>query len=168
MNRSIAYVGIGVILAGFALDAFPIVITGHETFDLEQEAGFLVAPVGLVVVLIAAVSPNPERTTVGGTFGNPDEAPLSPRVRPSVPVRDLSYNPKEPVDCRYCRCVITYDLANCPRCARARDCRRCGRPLGMVLDRATCPTCAHAEAFCNCARLARPAPATSAGRVRRG
>ena len=168
MNRSIAYVGVGVILAGFALVAFPIVWTGHEVFDIEQLAGFLVAPVGLVVVLIGAVSHDPNRTTVGGTFGNPDEAVRPTGTRPAAPTRDLSYNPKEPVDCRFCRSVITYDLVNCPRCARARDCRSCGRPLGLVLERPTCPTCARAEVFCNCPILARATPAVSARRARRG
>lgn len=156
MHRSIAGIGIAVILAGFALVAFPIATTGREQLDYEQLAGFLVAPIGLVVVLIAGLSVDPRKTTVAGTFGNPELA--GRRVPSGAPLgapRRLR-NPYEPVHCRHCRSVITADLAACPRCALARECRSCGRPLGQVLDRPTCPPCARAEAFCNCGVLRRP------------
>ncbi len=166
MNRSIAYVGVAVVVAGLGLVAFPIVVYGHEVFDLEQIFGFLIAPVGLVVVLLGAVAHNPDRTTIGGAFGNPDESLRRARPGTPQPRRRLGYSPLEPVNCRFCRTIITHDLANCPRCARARDCRSCGRPLGMVLDRATCPTCARPEAFCNCPVLPRP-PTPVGVRVRR-
>ena len=158
MNRSITRLGVAILVMGFMLVASPLVLTGGEVFNVEQEAGLLIAPIGLLVVLIGAVQPNPERTTVGGTFGNPEEVhrlrsspPRTPPV-PSLP----RWNPKEPVSCRHCRTTIAPDLARCPRCARARDCRACGRPLGSVLDRATCPFCGRQEAFCNCPRMARP------------
>lgn len=159
MNRSIAWVGVAVIVLGFGLVAFPLVVSGREILDDEQILGFLLAPVGLFVVLIAAVSVDPRTTTVTGTFGNPDErAPTGPSEGPT-PSRSRLRSPLEPVHCRYCRAVITADLSQCPRCARARDCRPCGRPLGQVLDRPTCPTCAQAEAYCRCPVLSRPAPA---------
>lgn len=157
MNRSITRLGVAILVVGFMLVASPIVLTGQEVFDLEQEAGLLIAPIGLLVVLIGAVQANPERTTVGGTFGNPEEAH---RLR-SLPTQAVHeppprrWNPNDPVFCRYCRTVIAPDLARCPRCARARECRACGRPLGFVLDRATCPYCGRPEAFCNCPRMAR-------------
>ncbi len=154
MNRSLAYLGVGVILAGFALASFPIVVGGAETFDLEQEVGVLVAPVGLVVVLLAAVAPDPRKTTVLGAFGNPDErVGRSPPPR-TAPTPARRYDPKDAAACRHCRTYIPAELAQCPRCARARDCRSCGRPLGLVLDRATCPRCARPEAFCSCSVLA--------------
>lgn len=152
MNRSIAWVGIVLILAGIGLVAFPIVVSGHELLDDEQILGFLVAPVGLFVVLIAAVSVDPSRTTIGGAFGNPDEPPAAAGGTRAPPPRPR-YSPSAPVYCRFCRAVITSDLAACPRCARARLCRSCARPLGQVLDRPTCPTCARAESFCNCPLL---------------
>jgi len=162
MNRSVVLLGVGVILAGFALVAFPIAVTGEERFDIEQEAGLLVAPVGLVVVMFGASFYDPTRTTVGGAFGNPEEelprrrgGPHSGPLPPS-----LTYHPHESAACRYCRTNIQYDQATCPRCARARECRSCGRPLGRVLDRVTCPLCARPEAFCNCPRLS-PAAAPS-------
>ena len=164
-------VGVTVIDLGFAHVAFPIVVTGSELFDVEQEVGLLVAPIGLLVVLIGAVQVNPERTTVGGTFGNPEEiARLRSRSwAPTAPPPAVRWNPNEPVHCRFCRTVIAPDLARCPRCARARECRSCGRPLGLVLDRATCPFCGRAEAFCNCPRLARPTGAGAiVARARRG
>lgn len=154
MNRSVVYLGVGVILTGVALIVFPIAVTGREIFDLEQEAGFLVAPVGLVVVMFGASFYDPTRTTIGGAFGNPEEPkprPTAPRA--NAPVTPLAYHPHEPAMCRHCRTYIAFELANCPRCARARECRTCGRPLGFVLDRATCPLCARAEALCNCPRL---------------
>jgi len=167
MNRSIAFVGVAVILAGIGLVAFPIVVGGREQLDPEQVAGFLVAPIGLFVVLIAAVSVDPYRTTVLGTFGNPDEAPR-PAVSPGAAPERLRYpNPNEPVHCRACRAMIAADLARCPRCARPRECRSCRRPLGQVLERPTCPTCARPEPFCNCPSLPRPRQ-TPVGRAARG
>jgi hypothetical protein len=166
MNRSIAYIGVGLILLGCALVASPIVLTGAEQFDIEQELGLFVAPFGLVVVLLGAVAHDPETTTVAGAFGSSEAnvlraaAEARNREAPRPPVR---YNPKEPVACRYCRTNIPADLVQCPRCTRARTCRGCGRLLGMVLDRPTCPTCARAEAFCNCPMLARPVATQGTG-----
>ncbi len=164
MNRSIVYIGVGFILLGFALIASPIVLTGAEQFTLEQELGLFVVPFGLVVILLGAVAHDPETTTVSGAFGSSEAnvlravATARSREAPRPPVR---YNPKEPVGCRYCRTNIPAELVQCPRCTRARSCRGCGRPLGMVLDRPTCPTCARAEAFCNCPMIARAAAATA-------
>lgn len=169
MNRSVILVGVGILLLGFALMAFPIAVTGHETFDFEQEAGIYVMPPAFAVLLVGAISADPRATTVGGTFGN-REAELEARraAMPRAPPApaSLGYNPREPVRCRYCASIITFDLAQCPRCARARECRSCGRPLGIVLDRATCPLCARPEALCNCARIALR-PVAPPGRARR-
>lgn len=157
MNRSIAMIGVALIAFGFALVAYPIAFTGGEQLDLEQEVGFLLAPVGLVVVMLGALAHDPERTTVGGTFGNP-EAELARAARSrqgELPVT-RHFNPHEPVSCRYCRTMIASDLAQCPRCARPRDCRTCGRPLGFVSDLVTCPGCGRSEGLCNCPKIARP------------
>jgi hypothetical protein len=168
MNRSILLIGVGILLFGFALMAYPIAVTGQEQFDIEQEAGVFFIPPALAVLLVGSISDDPRTTTIGGTFGNPD-ADTRPTSRPraSPPTGTaLRYNPREPVRCRYCSSIIAYDLAQCPRCARARECRTCGRPLGVVLERATCPSCARPEALCNCPRLA-PRPVASVGRGRR-
>ena len=167
MNRSIAWVGIGVILAGIGLVAFPIFTTGQEQLDPEQIVGFLAAPVGLFVVLIAAVSVDPYHTTVSGAFGNPDEPVGQDSPAPATVSRGRLANPFEPVYCRFCRALIAADLSRCPRCDRARECRNCRRPLGQVLDRPTCPTCARAEPFCDCPLLAHH-PALRVGRPMKG
>jgi hypothetical protein len=161
MNRSIAGIGIAVILIGIGLVAFPIVVTGQERLDLEQTAGFLIAPVGLFVVLIAAISVDPSRTTIAGAFGNPDESVRPTSASPPAPRSRVGLTPT--VYCRYCRAVIPTELSRCPRCSRARDCRPCGRPLGLVLDRPTCPTCARAEPLCNCVFLSRATPSVVRG-----
>jgi hypothetical protein len=151
------YLGAAVALVGLGLLAWPVALYGAERFDLEQEAGLLVGPVGLVIIWIGAVDPDPRRTTVGGFFGNPEEAGLGPEAGgPPSSVERVPWNPNEPVDCRQCRTVITADLSRCPRCSRARPCRECGRPLGQVLERPTCPRCARAEPRCSCPRLAHP------------
>ncbi|MGP8077086.1 MAG: hypothetical protein ACLQD8_01230 [Thermoplasmata archaeon] len=169
MNRSVVYLGVGVILTGIALVSFPIAVTGAEVFDIEQEAGLLVAPVGLVVVMLGASFYDPTRTTVGGAFGNPEELrPRSAGPHPAPRAPPLAYHPHDSATCRYCRTYIDYDLANCPRCARSRECRTCGRPLGRVLDRATCPLCARPEALCNCPRLSSPVGAPVGHRPIRG
>jgi len=157
MNRQIAGIGVVFIVLGFGLVAYPIALTGAEQLDLPQELGLLVAPVGLVVVMLGALAQNPERTTVGGAFGNPETDLLrNPTGTGADPRSRRVYNPHEPVDCRYCRTVITPDLAQCPRCARPRDCRNCGRLLAFVQNRVTCPACLRSEALCNCPVLARP------------
>jgi hypothetical protein len=165
MHRPIASVGLALVLAGVGLMAFPLVAAGKEVLDVEQIVGFLLAPVGVFVVMVAAASEDPRRTTVGGAFGNPEEPPPPSRVpaMASTARPRLRY-PDEPVHCRFCRSVITADLARCPRCSRARECRPCGRPLGQVLERPTCPACARAEPMCNCTVLPRPRGSS----VRRG
>lgn len=172
MNRSIAMVGVGIILAGLALVASPIVLTGAEQFTIMQEIGIFTSPVGLVVVMIGAVQANPQTTTVGGTFGNPEAKIPRPRSSSVPPLTRPSplFNPLEPADCRYCPGLIPFDLAFCPRCGRPRECRGCGRTLGVAETRTDCPGCHRAEAFCSCPRAARVpgrGPVASP-RIRRG
>jgi hypothetical protein len=164
-NRTIVYLGTLVALAGVVLLAYPIAVTGSERFDLEQEAGLLVGPVGLVIVGLGAVDPDPRRTTVGGLFGNREEAALSAVRAPGVRRTDrVPWSPNEGIDCRFCRTVIAPDLSRCPRCSRARACRECARPLGQVLDRPTCPACGRAEPACPCPPLPRSGEGGPAGR----
>lgn len=162
MNRSILLVGVAILLLGFALLAFPIATTGQEQFDFEQEAGLFFLPPAFAVLLVGAISDDPRVTTVGGAFGNPEAA--SPRPTGGRPAAErppsLTYHPHEPVRCRHCSAIIAADLAQCPRCARPRECRSCGRLLEVVSDRATCHGCARPEAFCNCPHLP---PRTGAG-----
>jgi hypothetical protein len=149
MNRSLAYVGVGVILAGIALVASPIVLTGRMTLGVAPIAGFIIAPLGLFVIGFAAASFDPRRTTVR-TFGQ-DEPPPRPEPPEELVVAQFRpVNPKAPVRCPNCRTVMTYDLSRCPRCAEDRPCRACARPLASVDDQAVCPGCTRQELFCNC------------------
>ena len=169
MNRSILLIGVGILVVGIALISFPIAVTGQELFDPEQEAGlFFIAP-AMAVLLVGSISDDPRVTTVGGTFGNPDVEPRPAESgRSTMTSRSgLAYNPREPVGCPHCSSIIQADLAQCPRCARPRECRSCGRPVGIVLDRVTCPGCARPEMFCNCPHLP-PRAAPSSTRGRRG
>jgi hypothetical protein len=156
MHRSIAYIAVAVLLAAVALAAFPIWSQGSEQFDAEQELGILLVPFGLVTLLIAGTTPDPTRTTIGGAFGNPeyDRRPRWRRARESPRPR-VPPNYREAVQCLHCGTLIAPELAQCLRCARARACRTCGRPLGLVLERPTCPACARPEPFCNCPVLPR-------------
>jgi hypothetical protein len=164
MNRTILGMGVAILLVGFALIGYPIAVTGQEQFDLFQEIGlFFLAP-AFGVMLIGAISDDPRVTTVGGAFGNPEVDQMRPEEKRSAPVRaGLAYHPHESVRCRFCGAIVTADLSQCPRCARPRECRTCGRPLGTVLNRVTCPLCARAEALCNCPHLP---PRTPTGPVR--
>lgn len=150
MNRSLAYVGVGIVLAGIALVASPIVLTGHMKFNIVPAVGLIVAPLGLGVVGVAAAAIDPRRTTVLGTFGQ--DLPAVPETVPVAPLPSpRPSNPRAPVRCPNCRTVMTYELARCPRCAEDRPCRECGRLLTEVDDRAVCGHCGRAELFCNCA-----------------
>jgi hypothetical protein len=166
MNRSMILVGVGILLFAFALIAFPIATTGQEQFDLEQEAGIYLIPPALAVVLVGSIAIDPRGTTIGGTFGNPDQKLERTAPRAAGPPTALLYNPNEPARCRYCFSIIAPELAQCPRCARARECRTCNRPLGLVLDRATCPACGLPESRCRCPRLTLKST-TSVARARR-
>jgi hypothetical protein len=164
MNRQ--SVGVAAVLMFFALAliSFPLWALGSEQFDIEQELGILFLPVTLGILLVGLTSIDPSSTTVGGAFGNADFDPVRAKAVSSAPRYRLAYDPRGEVFCRFCRTIIPADLSRCPRCARARPCRSCERPLGVVLARPTCPTCARAEALCNCVPLPRrsagPAPST--------
>jgi len=164
MHRSIAYIGTALLLVAIALTSFPIWAYGAEQFDPEQKLGILLIPFGLITFLVAATTPDPRLTTVGGAFGNPEydrtSRPGSARANPRS---KLVTSFREAAQCIGCNTVFSPDLAQCPRCARARPCRACYRPLGIVLDRPTCPACARAEPLCNCQIL--PRPTVAAGRV---
>ncbi|MCI4373002.1 MAG: hypothetical protein L3K02_05110 [Thermoplasmata archaeon] len=155
MNRTIVGVAAVLIFFGLALVSFPLWALGSEQFDVEQEIGILFLPFTLVGLLVGLTALDPLTTTVGGAFGNPEFDPSPAKVPSGSPRTRLAYDPVGDVHCPFCRTIITTDLTQCPRCGRARPCRSCERPLGLVLDRPTCPACARAEALCNCPPLPR-------------
>jgi hypothetical protein len=169
MNRQMVGVAGVLIFLALGMISFPLWALGSEQFDLEQELGILFLPVTLGVLLVGLTAIDPSSTTVGGAFGNEDFVAARPRTAPAPSKTRLSYDPRSEVNCRYCRSIVTADLSQCPRCGRARPCRSCERPLGMVLSRPTCPACARAEALCNCPSLPRraagPAASTRGRRI---
>jgi hypothetical protein len=167
MNRSIVAVAGALILLALALVSFPLWALGVELFDPEQEVGILALPFGLSLLLVGLTALDPRVTTVGGAFGNAEYDRARPKPSVGPPPTRLAYEPAAPVNCRWCRTVVTADLTQCPRCGRARGCRSCERPLGRVLERPTCPACARSEALCNCPPLPRKGrPTTPSTRCR--
>jgi hypothetical protein len=169
MNRDIVGVAGVLIFVAIGLISFPLWALGSEQFDFEQEFGILFLPFTLVTLLVGLTALDPRTTTVGGAFGNAEFDPTRPKPANLAQRTRLPYDPNGEVQCRFCRTVITADLTQCPRCARARPCRSCERPLGTVLERPTCPACARAEALCNCPplphRTAVPAASTRGRRI---
>jgi hypothetical protein len=169
MNREMVGVASVLILVAVGLLSFPLWALGSEQFDLEQELGILFLPITLGILLVGLTALDPRSTTVGGAFGNAEFDPARPKAPAPASRFRLGYDPREEVNCRFCRTIVTAELSRCPRCGRARPCRSCARPLGSVLDRPTCPRCALAEALCNCPPLphptAVPAPSTRGRRI---
>jgi len=145
------------VLLGIAFIASPEALNGAETVTPLLEIGIFVLPVGLTTVLWGASSPDPRLTTVRGVFGNPDEALLSRMLEGTPRSIDVRYlpNPREPVNCRHCYTLIPWNVAECPRCARRRDCRACGKSLYFVTGAVRCLPCVRDETFCNCPKVKR-------------
>ena len=169
MNRSITLVGVGALLLGIAFIASPIVLTGVETFTPLLEVGVFCLPFAFTVILWGASSPDPNITTVGGVFGNPDENLLRRRESESKRTPDVRYlpGPRESVNCSVCYTLVPWDAAECSRCGRRRECRGCGRPLFFLSGAVRCLPCVRAETFCNCPQVARKSAATPGHGVRR-
>lgn len=157
MNRSITFLGLLLLLVAIGCIASPFALTGVERFTLLVELGVFVLPAGLSVILWGAASPNPEMTTVGGLFGNPDENVLRRTLRPATPTWNARYipGPRESANCRFCYTVIPWDLAQCPRCGRRRECRACGKPLFFLTGAVRCAPCLRDEVYCNCPKVRR-------------
>ncbi|HTT26514.1 MAG TPA: hypothetical protein VMH90_06105 [Thermoplasmata archaeon] len=152
MNRAILGVGVAILLVAIALVVSPIALTGAESLTTLAEIGVFTLPVGIVVVLLGGVAPDPSITTVGGVFGNPVENAIHDRrgAAPSVVPARARGSPRQPVNCRQCYTLVAWDAILCPRCGRARDCRSCGRDLDWSGTTIVCVPCAHPEVYCNC------------------
>lgn len=155
MNRTITLLGLFVLLVGIGLIASPEVLSGLETVTPLLEVGVFVLPVGLSIILWGASSPDPRATTVAGVFGNPEENILRRSSLGSTRNFDVRYlpGPRESVNCRHCYTLIPWDVAECPRCARRRECRACGRPLFYLSGAVRCLPCVRAETYCVCPKL---------------
>ncbi len=157
MNRRVTLVGLVLLLVAIALVISPIPLTGAERITSLFEIGLLSLPLGLVIVLLGLATPNPGVTTVGGAFGNPDENVMARQTRRPTATTHVRYasSPKEPVNCRHCYTLIPWDVAECPRCHRRRECRGCGRPLFYLSGAVRCAPCVRDEVYCSCPKLRR-------------
>lgn len=168
MNRRIALVGVALFLLSLALIVSPVPLTGSLRITLPLEIGVLLLPIALTVAFVGTTSPDPNVTTVGGMFGNPDENELRRLAarRDFDPKIRYSSSPKEPVNCRKCYTLISWEAAECPRCGERRDCRACGRPLYFLTGAVRCLPCVRDEVFCNCPRRPKSALPTTGPRPR--
>jgi hypothetical protein len=160
MNRSLALVGLILVIVSILLVSIPFLVTSaFQVNDALYATGFLFL-VGLVILVQAATSPDPTVTTVGGLLGNPviDESRKAEEAITGIPVRQFRYapGPKEPVNCRYCYTLIPWNILNCPRCARPRHCRNCGKQLYFLAGAIRCVPCVRDESQCNCPRVRAP------------
>lgn len=165
MNRSIVFVGLAFIVLSIGLFAYPELLTGAEAVDLEVQAGILVLPLGIAVVVLGAAAPDPRVTTVGGVFGNADENELRRRLGKTPPTggaRDQP-SPLESVNCRKCYTLIPSQLADCPRCGTRRECRGCNKPLYFLAGAVRCAPCLKDEVYCSCPRIRRAGGARRPG-----
>jgi hypothetical protein len=160
--------GIAILILGTALLVSPIVLTGAETLGTVAKIGLFSLPVGIAIVLLGGVAPDPRVTTVTGLFGNPVENELRARHRgpASPPARRSGRSPREPSHCRRCYTLVAWDLRRCPRCGGPRDCHVCGRPVGGEGPKIACESCGREEPFCSCVPVRPARPASGPGRLR--
>ena len=169
MNRSLALVGVVLVIVSILLISIPFLVTSaFQVNDAVYAAGFLFL-VGLVILYQAATAPDPRLTTVGGLLGNPivDESRKAEEAVTQVLPSHVRYapGPKEPSNCRFCYTAIPWNILNCPRCGRPRLCRNCGKQLFFLAGAVRCGPCVRDETQCNCPRV-RPSGLRPAG-VRR-
>ncbi|MCI4348861.1 MAG: hypothetical protein L3J93_01395 [Thermoplasmata archaeon] len=157
MNRSMAFVGAGIVALALVLFALPEITTRSETLGPELEAAVFVLGAGFSVILWAGASPNPAITTVGGLFGNRDEDAIRRwfnRHPPTGPAR-FRPSPLESVNCEGCYTAIPARALACPRCGANRRCRTCRKPLYFLAGAVRCAPCVRDELFCSCMRAVR-------------
>lgn len=133
MNRSLALVGLVLVIVGILLVSIPFLVTSGFQVGYEFYGAGVLFLVGLVILFQAAIASDPHVTTVGGLLGNPivDESRKAEEAVTNLPATRVRYapGPKEPVNCRYCYTAIPWNVLDCPRCARPRHCRNCGKQL---------------------------------------
>jgi LSD1 subclass zinc finger protein len=167
MNRAIVFLGLFLFIVSIGLFAFPELLNGVESVDIEVQGGIFVLPLSIAVLIWGAAAPDPRVTTVGGVFGNADENEMRRRLGRSPPVGEARFRPSplESVNCRKCYTLIPARLLDCPRCATRRECRGCNKPLFFLAGAVRCAPCLKDEVYCSCPKLRRrPASRVSGGR----
>lgn len=169
MNRTLALVGVVLVIGAILAVAIPFLVTSAFQVGYALYGAGLVFLLGLVLLFRGALAPDPTVTTVGGFLGNPvvDEARRAEEELMTPGARHVRYapGPREPVNCRQCYTIIAWNVVDCPRCGRPRECKNCGKKLFFLAGAVRCAPCVRDEAYCNCpwARPSGPRP----GLVRR-
>jgi hypothetical protein len=157
MNRSLALVGVVLVIVSILLISIPFLVTSSFKVTYIVYVTGLLFLIGLVILYQGATAPDPSVTTVGGLLGNPivDESRRAEEAVTNVPLSPVRYaiGPKEPVNCRQCYTAIPWNVVNCPRCGRARQCRNCNKPLFFLAGGVRCAPCVRDESQCNCPRV---------------
>ena len=171
MNRTLALLGLVMVIVAILVVSIPFLVTSSFQIGYTLYVAGLLFLVGLIILLQGAMAPDPRVTTVGGLLGNPivDESRRAEEAIMGVPTSHIRYapGPKEPVNCRYCYTAIPWDLVDCPRCARPRLCRNCGKRLYFLAGAVRCAPCVRDESICNCPRV-RPSGSRPSGARRLG
>lgn len=171
MHRSLALVGVVLVIGAILAVAIPFLVTSAFSDTDELYGAGLVFLLGLVLLLRGATAPDPAVTTVGGFLGNPliDESRRAEEALLSPAARNIRYapGPREPVNCRQCYTIIPWNVVDCPRCARPRECRSCGKRLYFLAGAVRCAPCVRDETYCNCPQV-RPSGARPSGARRVG
>ncbi len=157
MNRSLALVGLVLVLVALFLVSIPFLVTSAFRIGYEVYVAALLFLVGLGILFQGATAPDPAVTTVGGLLGNPlvEESRRAEEAVTNVPPSQVRYalGPKEPVNCPHCYTVIPWNVLRCPRCGRPRRCRNCGKELYYLAGAIRCAPCVRDESQCNCPKI---------------
>jgi hypothetical protein len=157
MNRSLALVGVVLVIVSILLISIPFLVTSAFQINDVVYAAALLFLVGLIVLFQAATAVDPTVTTVGGLLGNPivDESRKAEEAATAISPSPIRYapGPKEPVNCRFCYTAIPWDVLHCPRCGRPRQCRNCGKELHFLAGAVRCAPCVRNEMQCNCPKV---------------
>ena len=165
MNRSIVFLGLFMLIVAIGLFAYPELISGVESVDLEVQLAIFVLPVGIATIIWGSAAPDPRVTTVGGLFGNADENELRRRLArapTSGPAR-FRPSPLESVNCRQCYTAMPARVLDCPRCGARRECRGCRKPLFYLAGAVRCAPCLKDEVYCSCPMIRRGEPSRRGG-----
>ena len=158
MNRIFTFLGTLLLVAGAICIGLSFLIADTSGADAFRFLGALGIPIGLVATLYGATRPDPESTTVRGTWGNEEENLLADRLRYQEGGRsERRYlpSPRESVNCVKCYTLISAKELTCPRCGTRRHCQECGKPLYYLSGAVRCGPCVKDEVYCDCPRPTR-------------
>src|SRR5690242_9326834 len=111
MNRVLVGWSVILLLLAIGMIVSPIPLDGRESLTPLAEIGVFILPIVLVTAFAGGLAPDPDRLTIAGALGNPDENALRDAARrtgTSGPGRPRPASPKEPVNCRKCYTLVAW------------------------------------------------------------